>query len=97
MESFTVRFHVSSTCGQPVQGAQVYATAVPFGQVSIPGQQQTDANGDVTLQFHRLAGFPAARNQRLLVMFVRASKPGDPVLAGISTRRLISLRVNLNG
>jgi hypothetical protein len=97
LSDFTVRFHVGNTCGQAVQGAQVYATAVPFGQVSIPGQQQTDANGDVTLQFHKLAGFPAARNQRLLVVFVRASKPGDPVLAGISTRRLISLRVNLNG
>jgi hypothetical protein len=96
MDSFTVRFHVADTCGQAVQGAQVYATAVPFGQVSIPGQQQTDANGDVTLQFHRLAGFPAARNQRLLVLFVRASKPGDPVLAGISTRRLISLPVDLH-
>ena len=97
LSDFTVRFHVADTCGQAVQGAQVYATAVPFAQVTIPAQQQTDANGDVTLQFHKLAGFPAARNQRLLVIFVRASKAGDPVLAGISTRRLISLRVNLNG
>jgi hypothetical protein len=97
MSSFTVRFHVADTCGQAVQGAQVYSTAVPFGQVSIPGQQATDANGDVTLQFNRLRGFPASRNQQLLVMFVRASRPGDPVLAGISTRRLISLSVNLHG
>ena len=97
LTDFTVRFHVADTCGQAVQGAQVYVTAVPFGQVTIPAQQQTDANGDVTVQFHKLAGFPAARNQRLLVMFVRASRAGDPVLAGISTRRLISLRVNLNG
>jgi len=97
LSDFTVRFHVADTCGQAVQGAQVYVTAVPFGQVTIPAQQQTDANGDVTVQFHKLAGFPAARNQRLLVMFVRASRAGDPVLAGISTRRLISLRVNLNG
>jgi len=30
------------------------------------------------------------------VMFVRASKPGDNILSGVSTRRLISLRVDLN-
>jgi hypothetical protein len=95
--SFTVRFHVADTCGQAVQGAQVYATAVPYNQVSIPPVQQTDANGDVTLQFHQLRGFPAARNQQLLVMFVRATRAGDNPLAGISTRRLVSLPVDLRG
>jgi hypothetical protein len=29
-------------------------------------------------------------------MFVRARRPGDPTLAGISTRRLISLHVDLH-
>jgi len=95
-QSFTVKFHVADTCGDAVTGAQVFATAVPYRQFSIPSQQTTDQNGDVTLTFNRQAGFPAARNQTLLVMFARASKPGDPILAGISTRRLISLRVNLH-
>lgn len=97
MSSFSVRFHVSDTCGQPVQGAKVYATAVPFNQVTIPAEQTTDANGWVTLNFNRMAGFPAARNQQLMVMFVRATKPGENALAGISTRRLISLPVSLHG
>jgi len=95
-QSFTVKFHVADTCGDAVSGAQVYATAVPYRQFSIPSQQTTDQSGDVTLTFNRQAGFPAARNQTLLVMFARASKPGDPILSGISTRRLISLRVNLH-
>ncbi|HZO96745.1 MAG TPA: hypothetical protein VFB42_05175 [Gaiellaceae bacterium] len=98
VSSIDVRFHVTSTCGStPVSGAQVYATAVPFGQFSIPQQQATDANGDVTLHFNRLTGFPATRRQQLLVLFLRATKPGDPLLAGISTRQLVSLRVRLRG
>jgi hypothetical protein len=95
--TFTVKFHVSDTCGTPVKGAQVYATGVPYNMISIPAQQQTDDNGFVSLQFKTLQGFPATPHQRLLVMFVRASKPGDPILAGISTRRLVSFRVNLHG
>jgi len=95
--TFTVQFHVSDTCGDPVKGAQVYATGVPYAMVSIPSQQQTDASGNVSMQFQTLRGFPATPRQHLLVMFVRASKQGDPILAGISTRRLVSLRVNLHG
>jgi len=94
--SFQVQVHVADTCGHAVQGAQVYATAVPFNQVTIPSQQMTDANGNVSLQFNRKQGFPAAKHQSLMVLFVRASKPGENALAGISTRRLVSLRVALN-
>jgi len=94
---FTVKFHVTDTCGSAVQGAQVFATGVPYNMISIPAQQPTDAQGWVSMQFRTLRGFPATPHQQLLVMFVRASKPGDPILAGISTRRLVSLHVNLRG
>jgi len=93
--SFALQVHVSDTCGQAVQGAQVYATAVPFNQLTA-GKNMTDGAGNATLQLNRRAGFPAASKQRRLVLFVRATKPGDNVLAGVSTRRLISLRVNLS-
>jgi hypothetical protein len=95
MQSFSVRFLVTDTCGHPVRGASVYATAVPYNQVTIPPEQLTDGNGYTTMIFDRLTGFPASKNQELMALFVRATRPGDPLLAGISTRRLISVPVNL--
>jgi hypothetical protein len=92
-QSFTLRVHVGSTCGNPVSGAKVYVTAVPFNQMTIPAEATTGSDGWVDLNFTKMAGFPVSSKQQLLAMFIRASKAGDPVLAGISTRRLISLRV----
>jgi hypothetical protein len=96
MSSFTLRVVVTDTCGQPVQGALVYATAVPFGQVTIPPEGTTGADGSVTLSFTRLGGFPATSRQQLLAMFVRANKPGESILAGITTGRLVSIPVHLH-
>jgi hypothetical protein len=91
--SIAVRFQV--TCkGKPVQGALLYAAAVPFNQFRT-GEQPTGADGSAEITMSRLGGFPAARRQQLLVVFARARKPGEGLLGGISTRRLVSFPVNL--
>lgn len=92
--SVTARFRVTACGGRPVQGAELFATAVPYSQFT-PRRQRTDANGWATLQMGRLGGFPAnPGRQELLVMMVRATK-GGTVLGGVSTRRLVSFPVNL--
>jgi len=92
-----VRYHVSACGGRSVQGALVYATAVPFNQLSIPAEQTTNSDGWAELDFRMLAGFPVSSRQQLIAIFTRARKSGEDLLGGISTRRLFSVPVNLNG
>jgi hypothetical protein len=93
-ETVTVRFRV--TCkGKAVQGALVYAAAVPFNQFTVPAEQPTGADGVATLTMTQLSGYPAARRQQLLVVFARARKPGENLTGGVSTRRLVSFPVDL--
>lgn len=93
----TIQLHflVTACGGRPVQGASVYATPIPFNQFAGP-QKTTGSDGTVTLTEKRLKGFPARNHrQHLLAVFARATKPGEPVLGGVSTRRTVAFPVNL--
>jgi len=93
--SIAVRFHVSACGGRNVQGALVYATAIPFAQFSVPPEATTGADGWATLNMNRDRFFPASPRQQLLAMVARARKPGEPLLGGISIRRFVSFPVRL--
>lgn len=92
----TLRFHVSACGGRDVSGALVYATAVPFEQFNVPSEATTGSDGWAQLQLNQASQYPASPRQQQLTVFVRARKAADNVLAGISTRRLVAFRVNLN-
>jgi hypothetical protein len=91
--SNSIHLHVKITAcgGRPVQGASVFATAVPYNQFGAI-QAPTVTDGTVALTESRRAGFPASPHQRLLAVFVRASKPGEPATGGVSSSRVFAFR-----
>ena len=84
----TARFHVSDSHGLSVQGALVFALGLPYGWSYNAPEQATGSDGWVTLTIRPTRNMPL-RHRGDLVMFVRARKPGDSILAGVSTRRLV--------
>jgi hypothetical protein len=66
---------------------------VPYNQFSNEPEATTDSAGWATITFHRMKGYPTSSNQQLIAFFVRARKPGESTLGGISTRRLVSMPV----
>jgi hypothetical protein len=91
----TIQLHFTITAcgGRPVQGASVFATAVPYNQFAV-GQGTTSSNGTVVLTEARRSGFPVSRVQRLLAIFVRAWKQGEPVTGGISSSQVVSFHIH---
>lgn len=87
----TIHLHIKVvTCGfRPVQGASVYAAAVPFNQFAT-AQATTGADGSVVLTESRQNGFPASRVQHLLTVFIRTWKQGEPTSGGVSTSRVVA-------
>jgi len=81
-----LRFHVVACDARDVRGALVYATPTPYQQFD-DTEAATGNDGWATLTMRRLRFFPATAQQRLLIVFVRARKPGEELLGGISLRR----------
>ena len=90
-QTFTMKVRIGSTCSVNIKGASVYVTAVPYNQFTIPDEELTGDDGTATLVFRRDANFPASDQQQQLTLFIRATKPGEDPLAGVSTRRLVAV------
>jgi Ig domain of plant-specific actin-binding protein len=92
-QPLVARIHVREIDSRrPVSGALVRAIAIPYNRLSATREVATDANGWATMTFNVRKTFPL-RKGYLITMFLRARKPGGSVLAGVSTRRLVALRV----
>lgn len=93
--TLTIKVHISACNGRAVQGALVYAAAVPFNQFT-PVEVQTDSTGWATITEQQQSGYPAnPGRQQLLAVFLRARKAGDPQGQGVFTARLVSFPVRL--
>jgi hypothetical protein len=92
-QTLVARFHVSEvTNGKSVAGALIYAVGVPFNRLSGGAEVATGPDGWARVPFRVRSTFPLRRGN-LVVVFIRARKPGGNVLAGVSTRRLVAVTV----
>jgi hypothetical protein len=89
----TVRVRVADTGGRFVSGALVFVRSTPL-VTTAPPETPTGADGWVTLTTTPRADFRILfRPGYNLQFFVRARKPGDDALAGVSSRRLVQVRL----
>jgi hypothetical protein len=84
-----VRFRITDTRGYVVRDALVFVRATPL-VTSTPPERPTGTDGWVEFTVQPTARFPLGGLS--VQFFVRARKDGDPLLAGVSTRRLVQVR-----
>ena len=89
---FTGRFRITDTRGFAVRDVLVRVIGVPYSRVRQTSEQATDMNGWAQIQLRPTARLQL-RNGYFITMFVRARKQGDDLLAGVSTRRLVQVRL----
>jgi hypothetical protein len=84
------RFHVSDSRGFSIAGAPVLALGLPYGWVRSAPEALTDGAGWATIVMRAGAALP---KRGALVVFVRARKPGESVLSGVTARRLVQVGI----
>ena len=88
----TARFRIVETRGYVIRGALVFVTPLPYGWTTQPAEVTSAQDGWATVE---MRATPTLPRRGAIVMFVRARKPGDFVLTGVSARRLVQMLVSL--
>jgi hypothetical protein len=94
--NLSLRVHVTACSGRPVEGALIYAAAVPYNQFTVAPEVQSGGDGWATINEPQLGGYPVSGVQQQLTVFLRARKTGEAQGQGVATSRLVSFRVNLH-
>jgi hypothetical protein len=89
--AFVGRFRVTDTRGYVIRDALVYAIGLPYGWIRPAGEVVTGTDGWAQITLVPTPLMPVRR--AALVLFLRARKPGDSLLSGVSTRRLVQVRI----
>jgi hypothetical protein len=88
---FTMRVRVVDDQGFLVSGALVYVVGLPYDRLAPAPEATSGPDGYATLTLTPTVRLPLSRGS--LVLFVRVRKAGDPLLAGVSNRRLVQVGV----
>lgn len=87
----TVDLVVSSERGSRVRNAIVMLRSTPLGRIAATAVKRTAADGSVRFTVTTTPRLRLVRGGRL-VLFVRASRPGQPTIGCTTGRRLLSIR-----
>ena len=90
-QAFVGRFRVTDTRGFVVRGALLYAVGLPYGWIRVAPEVVTGTDGWARITFLPTSLMPLRR--AAVVFFLRARKPGDSLLAGVSSRRLVQVKI----
>lgn len=85
-----LRVRIFDTRGYVVRDALVFARSTPL-VTSPAGEPRTATDGWATLRMVPKASFPIRAGYNVQ-FFIRVRKPGDSLLAGVSSRRLVQVR-----
>lgn len=88
----TARFRIFDTRGYVVRDSLVFVIPLPYGWTTQPAEAVAGQDGWATVTMRATNSLP---RKAAIVMFVRARKAGDPVLTGISSRRLVQMLVDI--
>jgi hypothetical protein len=90
--AINVRVRVLEQSGRPVSGALVFVRSTPL-VTSSSGEVATGNDGVATVRLVPRSNYGIIRFQDNLQIFVRARKAGEGLQAGVSSRRLVQVRI----